>query len=94
MLIFAIILNAIAIIACIIAFILNSREGYFGTSLLMVLLVSVNTYCLISNINRINNPQDEVKTYVVSNVKEYYIDSSIVINGADTTKTYIITYLK
>ena len=94
MLIFAIILNAIAIIACIIAFILSSREGYFGTSLIMVLLVSVNTYCLISNINRINNPQDEVKTYIVSNVKEYYIDSSIVINGADTTKTYIITYLK
>lgn len=94
MLIFAIILNAIAIIACIIAFILSSREGYFGTSLLMVILVGVNTYCLISNINRINNPQDEVKTYVVSNVKEYYIDSSIVINGADTTKTYIITYLK
>lgn len=94
MLIFAIILNAIAIIACIIAFILSSREGYFGTSLIMVILVGVNTYCLISNINRINNPQDEVKTYVVSNVKEYYIDSSIVINGADTTKTYIITYLK
>ena len=56
MLIFAIILNAIAIIACIIAFILSSREGYFGTSLLMVILVGVNTYCLIRNINRINNP--------------------------------------
>lgn len=94
MLIFAIILNAIAIIACIIAFIMSTREGYFGTSLLMVILVGVNTYCLIRNINRFNNPQDEVKTYVVSNVKEYYIDSSIVINGADTTKTYIITYLK
>ena len=94
MLIFAIILNAIAIIACIIAFIMNARKGYFGTSLLMVILVGVNTYCLIRNINRINNPQDEVKTYVVSNVKEYYIDSSIVINGADTTQTYIITYLK
>ena len=94
MLIFTIVLNAIAIIAGIIVFILNFREGYFGTSLLMVILVGVNTYCLISNINRINNPQDEVKTYVVSNVKEYYIDSSIVINGADTTKTYIITYLK
>ena len=65
MLIFAIILNAIAIIVCIIAFILNSREGYFGTSLLMVILVGVNTYCLISNINRINNPQDEVKTLIL-----------------------------
>lgn len=94
MLIFTIVLNAIAIIAGIIVFILNSREGYFGASLLMVILVGVNTYCLIRNINRINNPQDEVKTYVVSNVKEYYIDSTIVINGADTTKTYIITYLK
>lgn len=94
MLIFAIILNVIAIIAGIIAFILSSREGYFGTSLLMAIIVGVNTYCLIRNINKINNPQDEVKTYVVSNVKEYYIDSTIVINGADTTKTYIITYLK
>lgn len=94
MLIFTIILNALAIITCVIAFILNARGGYFGTSLLMAILVGVNTYCLINNINRINNPQDEVKTYVVSNVKEYYIDSSIVINGADTTKTYIITYLK
>lgn len=94
MLIFTIILNALAIITCVIAFILNARAGYLGTSLLMTILIGVNTYCLINNINRINNPQDEVKTYVVNNVKEYYIDSSIVINGADTTKTYIITYLK
>lgn len=94
MLIFTIILNALAIITCVIAFILNARTGYLGTSLLMTILIGVNTYCLINNIKRINNPQDEVKTYVVNNVKEYYIDSSIVINGADTTKTYIITYLK
>lgn len=87
-------MNALAIITCVIAFILNARDGYLGTYLLMTILIGVNTYCLINNINRINNPQDEVKTYVVNNVKEYYIDSSIVINGADTTKTYIITYLK
>jgi hypothetical protein len=94
MLIFSIILAAIAIVTCFIASIVNAREGNFGSSFLMAILVGLNTYILITNINRLNNPQDEVETHVVKNVKEYYVDSTTVINGADTTKTYTITYLK
>ena len=94
MLIFVIILAALAIVSCFISAIVNAREGNFGSFLLMAILVGLNTYILITNINRLNNPQDEVETHVVKNVKEYYVDSTIVINGADTTKTYTITYLK
>ncbi len=94
MLIFVIIFAVIAIITCIIASIMNARIGNYGVSLLMAILVGINTYILILNINRLNNQQDEVETHVVRNVKEYYVDSTTVINGTDTTKTYTITYLK
>lgn len=94
MLIFVIILAALAIVTCFISSIVNARVGNYGVSFLMALLVGLNTYILLLNINRLNNPQDEVETHVVKNVKEYYVDSTTVINGADTTKTYTITYLK
>ena len=94
MLIFCIILAVIAITTCSISLILNAREGNTGASILMLLLIGLNTYILITNINRLNNPKDEVETHVVKNVKEYYVDSTLVINGVDTTKTYTITYLK
>lgn len=92
--IFIIILAIIAIITCLISSIMNARVGNYGISFLMALLVGLNTYILITNINELNNPQDEMETYVVRNVKEYYVDSTVVINGVDTTKTYTITYLK
>lgn len=94
MLIFVIILAALAIVTCFISSIVNAHVGNYGVSFLMALLVGLNTYILLLNINRLNNPQDEVETHVVKNVKEYYVDSTTVINGADTTKTYTITYLK
>ena len=94
MLIFIIILAVLAVVTCFISAIMNARIGNYGVSLLMAILVGINTYILILNINRLNNPQDEVETHVVRNVKEYYVDSTTVINGADTTKTYTITYLK
>lgn len=95
MLIFIIILAVIAIIICFISSIANARVGNYGISLLMAILVGLNTYILITNINELNNPQEEnVKTYVVKDIKEYYVDSTVVINGVDTTKTYTITYLK
>lgn len=93
MLIF-IILAALAVITCFISAIVNAYVGNYGVSFLMAILVGLNTYILITNINRLNNPQDEVETHVVKNVKEYYVDSTLVINGADTTKTYTITYIK
>ena len=94
MLIFVIILAALAVITCFISAIVNARVGNYGVSLLMAILVGINTYILIDNINELNNPQHEVETHVVKNIKEYYVDSTTVINGADTTKTYTITYIK
>ena len=94
MLIFTIILAALAVVTCFISAIVNANVGNYGISFLMAILVGLNTYILITNINRLNNPKDEVETHVVKNVKEYYVDSTLVINGADTTKTYTITYLK
>ena len=36
--------------------------------------------------------KDEPKVHVVPNVIKYQVDSTTMINGADTTKTYVLTY--
>ena len=56
----------------------------------MVLLIILNAVLLKTNIDTLNKPE----TFIVDEIKEYYVDSTLVINGADTTKTYTITYLK
>ena len=96
MLIFLIILAVIAIVLCTISLMMNAQAGNTGASILMLLLIGLNTYILVTSLNKLNNKpnnsQDEVKTYVLRDVKEYHVDSTTVINGVDTTKTYTITF--
>ena len=94
MLTFGIILAVLAIILCFSAACVSASNGHFGLSLFMAFLVGLNVYILVDDIKILNNPQHEVETHVVKNIKEYYVDSTTVINGADTTKTYTITYIK
>lgn len=85
-----IILNIIAIVCCLIALIIDVIRGDVGWSIIMVLLIIFNTVLLKTNIDTLNKPE----TIIVDEIKEYYVDSTLVINGTDTTKTYTITYLK
>ena len=45
------------------------------------------------SIDKLDNPEHH-RTLTIREIKEYQIDSTIIISGDDTTKTYTITYFK
>ena len=45
------------------------------------------------SIDKLDNPEHH-QTLTIKEIKEYQIDSTIIISGGDTTKTYTITYFK
>lgn len=95
MLIFAIIIAIIAVILCAAAAIYHFSEENYGVGCTMILLAVLNAVLCVSNIEKYTAKRDgELETKIVKNVVEYHVDSVIVINGADTTKTYTLTYLK
>ena len=91
--IIGIILAIVAIICCLTAFIIDVIHSNEGSAICMLLLVFLNAYILKDNLNKLNESQ-EIRTTIVKDVQEFSIDSTLVINGTDTTKTYTITYLK
>ena len=80
-------------IACIVFAIKCFADDYPGWGMIMIFWAVVNGMLCASNIRDLGK-ENEPQKIVVSNVKEYSIDSTMVINGADTTKTYVITYWK
>ena len=90
----AIYINIIAIIFCLMALIIDIINDKPGWIIVMILLLILNVTLLIRNIEDYNNSKnpDNVVTTVVYDVKGYQVDSTITINGTDTTKTYILTY--
>ncbi len=54
-------------------------------------LALFNGALLAMNIRKAKEKEDDIVT-VVQDVKWYKIDSTIIINGVDTTKIYTITY--
>ena len=90
---FGIILACVAIVLCILACLNNIVQEKIGGSLFFALLVILNVYILYIDIKKYNNP-DAVETHIVHNVEGYSVDSTMTINGTDTTKTYTLTYWK
>ena len=88
-----IILQVILVIACIVLAVRCFADDMPGWGALMIFWALFNTVTCANNIYELKNGDNPRKT-VVSQVKEYSIDSTTVINGADTTKTYVITYWK
>ena len=62
-------------------------------ALLCFFLIIPYGILLHASINKLTNP-DFYQTLTIREVKEYQIDSTIVISGTDTIKTYTITYFK
>lgn len=54
--------------------------------------ISVGILFYASIDNLINS--DPHRTLTIKDIKEYQIDSTIIISGTDTTKTFTITYFK
>lgn len=89
----AISINIIAIVLCFLGIIIGIINDKPGLIIVMTLLLIFDMTLFISNIKDYNSKNPEnVATTVVHDVKGYQVDSTIIINGSDTTKTYILTY--
>lgn len=88
-----IILAIIAIICCSIAFIINVANSDIIGAIIMLLLVFLNAVLLKLNLDEYNKPK-EVQTTIVKDIQGFSVDSTLTISGADTTKTYTLTYWK
>lgn len=91
--IIGIIAAIVAIICCSIAFIINIANSDVLGTIIMLLLIFLNAFLLKCNIDKYNEPQ-EIQTTIVKDIKEFSVDSTLTISGADTTKTYTLTYWK
>ena len=83
----------VAIICCSIAFIINVANSDIIGAIIMLLLVCVNAVLLKFNLDIHNEPQ-EIQTTIVKDIQGFSVDSTLTISGADTTKTYTLTYWK
>lgn len=90
---FGIILSIVAIICCLIAFIISVANSEIIGAIVMLLLVCINVFFLKCDIDKYNEPQ-EIQTTIVKDIQGFSVDSTLTISGADTTKTYIVTYWK
>ena len=83
----------VAIICCSIVFIIDVIHSDAPSAIGMILLVFINIFILKYNLDEYNKPQ-EVQTTVVKDIQGFSVDSTLTISGADTTKTYTLTYWK
>ena len=83
----------VAIICCSIAFIINVANSDVLGTIIMLLLILLNSFLLKLNIDKYNESQ-EIQTTIVKDIQGFSIDSTLTISGADTTKTYTLTYWK
>ena len=83
----------VAIICCSIAFIINVANSDVLGTIIMLLLIFLNAFILKLNIDKYNESQ-EIQTTIVKDIQGFSIDSTLTISGADTTKTYTLTYWK
>jgi len=72
----------------------NLIKGEMGWALIWLLVLGINIYSVVLNLSDNENGEKATETYVIQDVKGYQVDSTTVINGADTTKTYVLTYWK
>ena len=91
--ILGIILSIIAIICFTIVFIDSVANSNISGAISTLLLIFLNVCLLKLNIDKYIESQ-ETKTTIVKDIKEFSVDSTLTISGADTTKTYTLTYWK
>ena len=88
-----IILAIVGIICCSIAFIIDVIHSDAPNAIGMILLVFLNIFILKYSLDEYNEPQ-KIQTTVVKDIQGFSVDSTLTISGADTTKTYTLTYWK
>lgn len=88
-----IIFAIIAIICFTIVFIDSVANSNISGAISTLLLIFINVLLLKFNIDKYIESQ-ETQTTVIKDIKEFSVDSTLTISGADTTKTYTLTYWK
>ena len=88
-----IILSIVAIICFTIVFIDSVANSNISGAISTLLLIFLNVFLLKYNIDKYIESQ-ETQTTIVKDIKEFSVDSTLTISGADTTKTYTLTYWK
>ena len=88
-----IIFAIIAIICFTIVFIDSVANSNISGVISTLLLIFLNVYLLKLNIDKYIESQ-ETRTTIIKDIKEFSVDSTLTISGADTTKTYTLTYWK
>ena len=91
--ILGIILSIVAIICFTIVFIDSVANSNISGAISTLLLIFLNVCLLKLNIDKYIESQ-ETQTTIIKDIKGFSVDSTITISGADTTKTYILTYWK
>ena len=91
--ILGIILAIVAIICFTIVFIDSVTNSNISGAISTLLLIFLNVCLLKLNIDKYIESQ-ETQTTIIKDIKGFSVDSTITISGADTTKTYILTYWK
>lgn len=88
-----IILAIIAIICFTIVFIDSVANSNISGAISTLLLIFINVLLLKYNIDKYIESQ-ETKTTIIKDIQGFSVDSTLTISGADTTKTYTLTYWK
>ena len=91
--ILGIILAIVAIICLTIVFIDSVANSNISGAISTLLLIFLNVCLLKLNIDKYIESQ-ETQTTIIKDIKGFSVDSTLTISGADTTKTYILTYWK
>ena len=91
--ILGIILAIIAIICFTIVFIDSVTNSNISGAISTLLLIFLNVCLLKLNIDKYIESK-ETQTTIIKDIKEFSVDSTLTISGADTTKTYTLTYWK
>lgn len=91
--ILGIILSIVAIICFTIVFIDSVANSNISGVISTLLLIFINVLLLKYNIDKYIESQ-ETQTTIIKDIKEFSVDSTLTISGADTTKTYTLTYWK
>ena len=91
--ILGIILSIVAIICFTIVFIDSVANSNISGAISTLLLIFLNVFLLKYNIDKYIESSKNQQT-VVKDIKGFSVDSTITISGADTTKTYTLTYWK
>lgn len=92
-----IIFNIFTILICLTALLINIKYNDTKGAIFMGILVALNFFFMCINIQKYTDKKngiEPINTTIVKDVKGYQIDSTIVINSTDTTKTYVLTYWK